>query len=501
MARTPVNDRWQIDWNDDGFMHADSDVSLDVEEYILDLGADSFVDDEEVLAKTADGVLILDNQDNKYTVESLDSIGTSILLRRHRCRLVGSTGTLWQGWALPPQVELRGAPIASVDLRGFRTDDISRDYPVFIQDGRTNRDLLNDMSDFVGADRPEIATIINQNTGIVRHTESFGRFALYLQRYINGYIWEDEEGRLGAVSHDILRDADSEIDLLPSEYRILDTNAISRSAIDLIRNRVTTRQLDVFQTPNQVVAHLGLHIDARDTITTTTSLASLFTVEVTNWPTLPELQALAPRGVVLSALETTGNSLTVTAQNRNNTPVVATIDITATAHTISQIRNVTFRDAESIRLYGEREADVPPWYDNAALGWGLNKVRNLKDPLQTVELTIPRSQDTIIKTSDIERLRIGHPINVIITNIDGITIQTKMLIVGVTLVGRSEEPSLKVLRLLSVPRSSETTIVFTWGVTEWGVHEWGASDVETNDLEWAGSPLSWNGENLTWDAS
>ena len=490
--------KWLIDWDDDDFEHPLSDVTRHVIEFVVDLGANTFIDEVEVQAKTADGALVLDNENNLYTAESIVSIGLRILSRRHLCKFVGiNDEILWEGFALPPEAELGVQPTATIVLEGKLTGVMSEPYEVFTTDRRSAHTMLEDMANFANVD-VGFRLLDQQASGVVRHTGTFGAFALDLQRFINGFVWESERGEVSAVSFDRLVDYEVRLDLEPETYRIFDTGAIGRAALELVRNHVVTRQLSFIGTPNTPVALVGFLLEAQDTQTITTEVTDPFIVRVTNWPTLAELQRLAQTGLVLTNLVTRERSLSVDVRNSTNARIQQTIEVMATANRLQQVRNTSYDNELSIADFSRRAADIPPWFDETSLVRGINTVRNLSQPLQSVELVVNFEQTSIGLSDNVEAIRIGHALNVVVVDIDGIAVQAKMLVVGVTLQGRQDEPDLKILRLLRTPFATGGR-VFTWGATRWGQHVWGREGVRDNTLTWHNIPLEWRDEILTWE--
>ena len=98
-SRTRITDVWLIDWDStvdsnglqDGtwYTHEHTDISQDVDSYLIRWGADAAADKTDIKLTAAQGTLKLYNRDNRYDPESVNNdIGKSALRVPHKCMLL-----------------------------------------------------------------------------------------------------------------------------------------------------------------------------------------------------------------------------------------------------------------------------------------------------------------------------------------------------------------------------------------------------------------------------
>ena len=129
-------DRVEIDWADNGYQHAKSNVSDDLREYSVDCGMATASNPYEFINQAARGRMTLENPDDAYNVVLSTDIDTQLLLKRHACRITsvyddGETRVLWEGFAGAPEVDERsGAKHVNIKLEGRLLRPYSESYTV-----------------------------------------------------------------------------------------------------------------------------------------------------------------------------------------------------------------------------------------------------------------------------------------------------------------------------------------------------------------------------------
>ena len=108
------DDRWLIDWADDDFAHPYADVTGDYHSYYVRYGADTESNPSQIQLTKAQGILRLDDTNNRYDPGSINTdIDTSALRRPHTCRLEARQYVPFFDMTITPPAASAGFPASA----------------------------------------------------------------------------------------------------------------------------------------------------------------------------------------------------------------------------------------------------------------------------------------------------------------------------------------------------------------------------------------------------
>lgn len=90
VTRVRPVDTVEIDWDDDGYHHANADVTADLISYFVRMGVDALTGRGDFVTVAAFGRVVLANESHRYSAESGDGLGATQLRRPHNCRLTAA---------------------------------------------------------------------------------------------------------------------------------------------------------------------------------------------------------------------------------------------------------------------------------------------------------------------------------------------------------------------------------------------------------------------------
>ena len=196
---------WEIDWDDDGYASAAADVSADVEDYDLELGAEMLAAYDQIIGRTARGFVRL--YGGQYDPGSPDPVVTADKLREpHLARLTAYGAFVWEGMARPT------APSLSVRQTGYewqlqgRHADKLQEEVAFTASDSTLAEVAADIEELTGVpftSKSSMPVGVAGGEGPQKAISLINEFCVY------GIGW-GLEGRFGDWAHYGLDDAAAE---------------------------------------------------------------------------------------------------------------------------------------------------------------------------------------------------------------------------------------------------------------------------------------------------
>ena len=279
-----------------------------------------------------------------------------------------------------------------------------------------------------------------QGTQGMAHEDSFRAFLVDIARYAGGVVFEDQVGRLGAVS--LIRT--KLLTNIPTidyrDHRVLTRSQLFARRDDLVRNRATLRATD-FDTgaSDEVLSQLTGSV-----VGNASSLFEVITLDKSVvfavWPDAAAITAAAPAGLTAAIVSERPTSLTVRLTNTTANTIGFDFEVRGpgSRQTTSEVRTVNVIASQDI--YDVRRQPVPGWFTNTLdFESGTEWIEQLANaPPYSRPICVADQRDTQ-RSLDVSRIRPGNVVSFILPTPEGIPTPYRSLVLGMELDGRCQD--------------------------------------------------------------
>lgn len=412
--RRQPDQRWEIDWADDGFASAEAQVPYTNFDVTYGAGLQS----GEPHTASATGLLRLYSPDGRYHPDRSEILSRSALLAAHDCRLIQDGAVRWHGSAEPTdRLERDGWPYTDWRLRGRHWSQITArsgaaDQILAVRADSADRVVLNGgtfkglLARFTTETGVSVASGHDQQLGLVVWQGSMLKLLEAATRMTGGFCFEQADG---SFRHRLLRDASASADVhLAVGYEPV--NPVEASS-----EQGTVRNYGEFMSQRVVKDEDVRTIGAKDVAQTQQGSTRVvfnasggYLISGIEWAT-PQLSP-DPSSAHISSHEKLG-PLSYAATVFSSIPYVGSVLFRGKRENLEVSDNApVWGDADSIRRFGKRELDMPPWWPaglTAASTTAGSYLRMASRALQRLSIRYTDRQSTAAKSKQIAAVAAG----------------------------------------------------------------------------------------------
>ena len=428
VARYKPDVQWQVDWGDDDYAHAHARLGDDAAQWELDYGAGLQNQVGVMFPRTARGRLRVYNRGNLYNLDSPLSLGRDLLAVPHACRYVQDGVVRWQGRAVPTA---GGRPVQRdgfVDwvLTGRHADRLSaavgagaaRIVGAYDQDegrltlvGATLQQCAAAMTADTGI---EVSVSASQTFGVIIWDDSWLQFLDALGRMTGGWFFEQPDGSFTHAT--LLYDMANPAGRLTPAFEAGFASGVYSDPRTVVNFAQFTSQQATTGTDVVPISAKPVSVPPGDSIIYSTRVPRSARLQGVEWSNAvvdpPRSGVTVTQAAVAGVAPSTALYYAARVNNGSSSHYDGRLVFQGRRTTLAAVDNSPiYAEAASIRLFGKRELDVPPWWPQNLSGAPTRTaalMRMASRPLRRVTAVYSTSQRTAGQSQTLASVRPGE---------------------------------------------------------------------------------------------